>query len=92
MTAMTKFLVACTAVALPLAAAMAPLTASAQSGDVAYCKALSDAYRSTISKTQMPSVSVPVAIAKCEAGDPADGIPVLENALRDGQVTLPPRT
>jgi len=91
MTATTKFLIACTAAALPLAAAMAPLSAAAQSGDAAYCKALSATYRSSIPKTQLPTVAVPVAMAKCDAGDPADAIPVLEQALKAGQVTLPPR-
>jgi hypothetical protein len=89
---MTKLVIACTAVALPLAASMVPLTAAAQSDDTAYCRALSSTVRNTIPKTQSPTVSIPVAIAKCEAGDSAAAIPVLEHALRDAQVTLPRRS
>ena len=92
MTAMTKFLIACAASALPLAASMVPLTAAAQSSDAAYCKVLSETVRSTIPKSQSPTVSVPVAIAKCATGDTAAGIPVLEQALRNAQVTLPSRS
>jgi hypothetical protein len=92
MTAMTKFLIACTSIVLPLAASMVPLTAAAQSADAAYCKVLSDTVRNTIPKSQSPTVSVPVAIAKCEAGDTTAGIPVLEQALRNAQVTLPSRS
>jgi hypothetical protein len=92
MTALTKVLIACTAIALPLAASMVPLSAAAQSPDTAYCKALSDTVRNTIPKGQSPTVSVPVAIAKCEAGDTAAGIPVLEQALRNAQVALPSRS
>ena len=32
------------------------------------------------------------AIAKCDAGDYAGGIPVLEKALTDARIPLPPRT
>jgi hypothetical protein len=35
--------------------------------------------------------AVPVAIAKCQAGDTATGIPVLEKVLKDNKVALPPR-
>ena len=91
MTAVTRLLIACAAAALPLAAAMAPLTAAAQSGDAAYCTAMTNADRSTVPKAQTPTATVPVAIAKCEAGDPAAGIPALEQALKDAQVTLPRR-
>jgi hypothetical protein len=32
------------------------------------------------------------AMAKCKAGNTAAGIPVLEKFLKEGKVTLPPRT
>jgi hypothetical protein len=92
MTAMTKLLIACTAIALPLAVSIVPLTAAAQSADAAYCKALSNTVRNTVPKGQSPTVAVPVAIAKCESGDTAAGIPVLEQALRNAQITLPSRS
>ena len=71
---------------------LAPFTATAQSNDAKYCKALSDTYRKTLAREATPRAEVPVAIAKCEAGDTAAGIPVvLEKAPTDAKVTLPPR-
>jgi len=59
--------------------------------DMAYCKALAASWRktSTASPAQGP---VPEAIAQCDAGNTAAGIPVLEKALTDSRVPLPPRT
>jgi hypothetical protein len=37
------------------------------------------------------SGDVPVAISKCDAGDTASGIPILEKTLKGAKVTLPPR-
>ena len=91
MTGMTKLTIACSIVALPLAIATLPSAALAQD-DAAYCQALTRTYRATIAKRADPAVAVPVAMAKCEAGDTAAGIPVLENALRNAKVALPPRT
>jgi hypothetical protein len=88
---MTKFLMACSAIALPLVAAGLPLAAAAQSNDAAYCAALSNTYRHTAPHGASPGATIPVAMAKCEAGATADGIPVLEQALRNARVTLPPR-
>ena len=34
----------------------------------------------------------PQAIAKCDAGDYAGGIPTLEKLLTDARIQLPPRT
>ena len=34
----------------------------------------------------------PQAIAKCDAGDYAGGIPTLEKMLTDARILLPPRT
>ncbi|MDP1966213.1 MAG: OmpA family protein [Reyranella sp.] len=63
----------------------------ASTNDVAYCRALAASWRktSTASPAQGP---VPEAIAQCDAGNTAAGIPVLEKALRDSKVQLPPRT
>ena len=40
---------------------------------------------------ELIGADVPVAMAKCDAGDPAVGIPILEKALKDAKVNLPPR-
>jgi hypothetical protein len=79
MTGVTKLLLVCSTIALPLA-------------DAGYCQALSNTYRNVVPKTGNPTAAAPVAMAKCAAGDTAAGIPVLEQALRDARVTLPPRT
>jgi hypothetical protein len=71
---------------------MMPIIASAQSDDAKYCQALVKLYRATVPTTADPNAVAPVAIAKCNSGDTASGIPVLEKTLRDAQVTLPPRT
>lgn len=68
-----------------------PQMASAPTNDSAYCKALSAKYRQTLSPITTPAVSVPEAMSKCDS-DPASAIPVLERALTDGKVALPPRT
>lgn len=68
-----------------------PFAASAQMNDAGYCQALSKAYRDT-AVSSAPNTAVPVAISKCESGDVASAIPVLEQALRNAQVKLPPRT
>ena len=85
MTTIAKLAIACTVAVLPL-------TASAQSNDAVYCARLSKVYRKTAPQHQDPSVTVPLAMAKCALGDTADGIPVLEQALKNLGVTLPPRT
>jgi len=62
----------------------------ASTDDVAYCRALAASWRktSTASPAQGP---VPEAIAQCDAGNTAAGIPVLEKALTDSKVPLPKR-
>ena len=57
---------------------------------VAYCADLMALYRktSTASPAQGP---VPDAMAECTAGRPMNGIPVLEKALTDARVPLPPK-
>jgi hypothetical protein len=53
----------------------------------AYCKALSDKWRE-FRTAQVDTVEA-VAISKCEAGDYAAGIPVLEDALITSRMPLP---
>jgi hypothetical protein len=78
-----KTLFVAVALALPAAAAFA------QSGDVAYCKALSAKYRE-INRAASPSGAAADAMASCDA-NPKAGIPVLEQSLNDAKVSLPPR-
>jgi len=69
--------------------AFAPVTAFGQTTDAIYCKALADSYRKL--NTQNVDAAVPEAINQCNQGNTAAGIPVLEKALKDAKVTLPPR-
>jgi hypothetical protein len=58
--------------------------------DQAYCAQLARLWRSYDRTTaQGPG---PQAIAKCDAGDYAGGIPTLEKLLTDARIQLPPRT
>ena len=71
-------------------------SASAQSGDAAYCKALVAKYETYVvhpdGKFPNPgTVEGSVAAEQCKAGNAA-GIPVLERKLRDARVDLPART
>ena len=84
MTTVAKLAVACSL-------AILPFTASAQTDDAAYCAALTKVYRNTASLHQTSNVAIPVAVAKCAAGDTAAGIPVLEQALRNLGAKLPAR-
>jgi len=52
-----------------------------------YCKALSDKWREY--RTSQVDTVTAAAIAKCEAGDYAAGIPVLEDALITNKIPLP---
>ena len=65
--------------------------AATPSNDAAYCATLSKIYRKTAPQHKTSSVTVPVATAKCDAGDTAAGIPVLEQALKNEGMTLPQR-
>jgi hypothetical protein len=65
--------------------------ASAYADDASYCEALSASYRKLIGGSQEDAVAAD-AMAKCKAGNTAAGIPVLEKFLKEGKVTLPPRT
>jgi hypothetical protein len=72
-----------------------PFAAFAQSNDAAYCMALGTKYDRYVSNPSMgrgsqpPNAAIDEAKAKC-ASNPAAGIPVLEQALKDAKVDLPP--
>jgi hypothetical protein len=74
--------------------ACAPL-ALAQSGDAAYCKALSEKYETYLANMmtgrspQPDSVDGRVALEQCKAGNTAAAIPVLEQKLRSAKIDLP---
>ena len=53
----------------------------------AYCKALTDKWREY--RTSQVDTVEAVAISKCEAGDYATGIPILEDALITAKMPLP---
>jgi hypothetical protein len=82
---------------IAIAAVSLPGAAFAQSGDAAYCKALTQTYQKYVATAatghnpQLPSVDVQNAITECQAGNTAAGIPVLEQRLRDAKVDLPAR-
>jgi hypothetical protein len=78
---------------LPL---QASLPARGQMSDADYCRALTQKYQTyvvanmSISGDRTPNaVDGNIAIAQCEAGNTASGIPVLERKLRDAKVELP---
>ena len=80
-----------TVTALIVSACVAfPFAASAQMTDAAYCKKLTETFRADLSRSANAGPEVPVAMAQCDT-KPADGIPVLEKALKDAKVTLPAR-
>jgi coenzyme F420-reducing hydrogenase gamma subunit len=79
------------------AAAALPVSAYAQQGDNAYCSALAQKYEryvgdSTSSRrSQQRDVNVDAAISGCPTRAAAS-IPVIEKALQNARVDLPPRT
>jgi hypothetical protein len=88
-----------TAVVLVSAAVPTGSSAQAPSGDLAYCRALSTLYIRYVGHNwqygdhQMLQANndAQVALAKCEQGDPAGAIPVLERELIKNGFTLPAR-
>jgi len=66
-------------------------TAAVVTNDLAYCRQLSASYRRLLGGTQSDVIAGD-ALAKCEAGDTAAGIPILTKLLTDAKVSLPPRT
>jgi len=62
----------------------------AMTGDAAYCREMSVRYRRYLGQASTEG-DVAKAIYDCESGNTAAGIPVLEKALRDAKLALPPR-
>jgi hypothetical protein len=86
----------CLILAVPFAAA-ADASAQAKMSDAQYCQALIRLYRTYVydpndaRPKRAADAARETAIAKCQAGNTAGGIPPLEKALRDAKVNLPQR-
>lgn len=81
---------------LPALVLSMPVVALGQSNDMTYCSALADKYQRYVNmdtkNAPLPqSLDVRVAADRCGAGDAAASIPVLEKALQNARLTLPPR-
>ena len=67
----------------------------AQGGDAAYCTKLGELVTKYIGKQingqNRPDSESLVAMDRCDHGDTAAGIPILEKKLKNGGFTLPPR-
>lgn len=59
--------------------------------DMAYCREMSVRYRRYLGQASTEG-DVAKAMYDCESGNTAAGIPVLEKALKDAKLALPPRT
>jgi len=74
-----------------------PTAALAQKGDAAYCSALAGKYQRYIGQDEAahrarnPMATINNAISDCSSGKAASAIPVLEKALQDAKIELPPR-
>lgn len=72
-----------------------PAPASAQTDDAAYCAKLADLVLRYLGKQILgenrPDTETLIAIDRCQHGDTATGISILERKLRNGQINLPPR-
>jgi hypothetical protein len=62
----------------------------ASSNDLAYCKEMSARYRRFLGQQQARH-EVAEAMYQCDQGNTAAAIPVLEKALTDAKIALPPR-
>ena len=87
-----KFRTAC--LALGVAFALPLGSAHAQSTDAQYCQSLADRYTTYVndpnSRNPAPAnAAVQAAIAQCQAGNTAAGIPVLEKTLTNAGFSLP---
>ena len=75
--------------------ALAPGPGLAQGSDAAYCAKLAELVTKYIGKQingqNRPDSESLVAMDRCDHGDTAAGIPILEKKLRNGGFTLPPR-
>jgi hypothetical protein len=89
----TTLLAAIALLGLPLAAQAQTPTSSA--ADLSYCAKLSDIYQRYLGPENSrhidttPNVVGGEAVAKCQEGDAAASIPVLERLLTNGGFTLP---
>lgn len=76
-------------------AAFSPLPGTAQGDDAAYCARLAELVAKYVGKQingqNRPDPESVVAMDRCDHGDTAAGIPVLEKKLKSGGFTLPPR-
>jgi hypothetical protein len=82
---------------MPFIAVAFPLTAFAQSGDAAYCRALAEKYEAFLvnmngHSQQEGSLDGSVAVAQCREGNPTAAIPVLEQKLNEAKIPLPRRS
>jgi hypothetical protein len=61
--------------------------------DQDHCQSLVKAFDEGIGTLHEPpmGVATAVALAQCQEGEPGQAIPVLEQQLRDRDVTVPPR-
>ena len=83
-----------------LVAVLLPVATSAQqANDATYCSALAQKYQRYVGqnttdarRAQNPDATMNNAIAQCSSGNAANAIPVLEKALQDAKVDLPPRS
>ena len=89
----TTLLAAIALMGLPLAAQARPPASSA--ADLSYCAKLSDLYQRYLGPEDShhmdttPNVAGGEAVAKCQQGDAAASIPVLERLLSNAGFTLP---
>jgi hypothetical protein len=82
---------------VPVFALALPMTARAQADDALYCKALTIKYQAFIENLhghsmQPGSPDGHAAVAQCQSGNTAAGIPVLEQKLRDAKIERPRRS
>ena len=94
---MNKFISLCAAATASVVAGMCIATSSnAQSAtsDAAYCQSLVKAYaKGGNAKGSLPvGNATAVAIGQCQEGNPGPAIPVLEQKLRDNNITVPARS
>ena len=75
--------------------ALAPGPGLAQGSDATYCAKLGELVTKYIGKQingqNRPDSESLVAMDRCDHGDTAAGIPILEKKLKNGGFTLPPR-
>ena len=84
-----KWIVVGIALSVPMTSL--PEVSLAQTNDaVSYCNALAAKWRN-LNRKDSPDTPVAVAIAQCNSNPPAS-IPVLEKALTDEKVPLPPKS